>query len=829
MISIEVPQETLTCWQDNFTAMSRLTGCELVLLSADTKEHRILVDLATVLPVDMEVLREKVKRVLTRHPSDSGQVLGGVDPELNLASYAIHWPSGAYYAVLFIVGGEKPLTSDALLLADNLHIRLEQDLKQLVTKSHRQSGDNPTGLSLDSSPDFQSFIDCFADHLWIKNTHGQYTHCNAAAYRIWQMKPEDIIGKTDYQLHDIEIAKKFVAADDLVVRMGKQLVVEECVDANDPENKSWHETIKLPLTDKTGQLMGTIGMTRNITSRKLIEEQLMIASTVFENSVEGVIIADQQGNIVYVNQAFSEITGYSQAEAVGRNPRFLKSGRHDAAFYHGMWAALANEGRWQGELWNRRKDGAIYPQHATISVVMDEEGQARNYVAVFIDISQQKRSEAELIHMAYHDPLTDLPNRTKLTSQIEHEIHHVKRHGGRLATIFIDIDHFKHINDTYGHLLGDEVLCQVANRLLNCVREEDTVARIGGDEFVLLVSNIRTIEAVSAVVDKLKRLFEQRVSLSNGEKLRLTGSMGISVYPEDGQDGDTLLRNADTAMYRAKHNGRNNHAFYTQALTDESVLQLKLQGAMHEALEKQAFYLVYQPQFCFADGQQRLSGVEALIRWQHDSLGIVSPLEFIPVAEKLGLIHDIGYWVLESACRQGMRWLEQGMEFGRIAVNVAGPQLEREDFATKVKAILNKTRFPVERLELEVTESSMMHNSDEAIKHLQTLKAFGITIAVDDFGTGYSSLSYLQQLPLSKIKIDRSFINGLPDNEHNRAIVDAIVALGSALKLSVIAEGVETDAQLNCLTQRGCRYVQGYLLGKPISPEEAEALFSVVD
>jgi diguanylate cyclase (GGDEF)-like protein len=428
------------------------------------------------------------------------------------------------------------------------------------------------------------------------------------------------------------------------------------------------------------------------------------------------------------------------------------------------------------------------------------------------------------MHMAYHDPLTDLPNRTKLINQIEHEIHHVKRHGGRLATIFIDIDHFKHINDTYGHLIGDEVLCAIADRLTDCVREEDTVSRIGGDEFVILVSNVRTLDAVSTVVDKLKKLFEQRVALSNGEQLRLTGSMGVSVYPEDGQQSETLLRNADTAMYRAKNSGRNNHAFYTQALTDESVFQLRLQGAIHEALEKNAFYLVYQPQFRVSDKTSRLAGFEALIRWQHESLGAISPLEFIPVAEKLGLIHEIGYWVLESACRQGVAWLKQGCDLGHIAVNVAGPQLERTDFVTKVMAILHNTGFPADKLELEVTESSMMHNSEEAIKHLQELKEYGVTIAIDDFGTGYSSLSYLQKLPLDKIKIDRSFINGLPDDEHNRAIVDAVVALGRALNLSVIAEGVETEEQLCSLKARGCLQVQGYLLGRPVESQDAQAL-----
>lgn len=824
MKSIDVPQLTHARWKENLKVIGRLTGCDLLLMNTNAGKRNLLVRSSAFSEAFVDSLRDKAQHLVANELGDNLQfsfTLG----DRAIVLYIVRWPSHVHYAYLFVVTEAQALSQDALLLTDNLKSQIEQELAGLIKQAAASTHLN----GVFDAPDFQDFIDSFDDHMWIKNPQGKYVQCNQAAYRTWNKRPEELIGKTDFELQDEEIARKFIAADNMVVRMGKQMVVEECLDTNDRENKTWHETIKLPLIGKEGELIGTIGMTRNITNRKLIEEQLMIAGTVFENSVEGVIIADVHGNIVYVNQAFSDITGYSQAEAIGRNPRFLKSGRHDDAFYDEMWQALGSEGRWQGELWNRRNDGAIYPELATISVVTDEKGVIRNYVAVFIDISQQKRSEAELMHMAYHDPLTDLPNRTKLINQIEHEIHHVKRHGGRLATIFIDIDHFKHINDTYGHLIGDEVLCAIAERLTDCVREEDTVSRIGGDEFVILVSNVRHLDAVSTVVDKLKKLFEQRVSLSNGEQLRLTGSMGVSVYPEDGQESETLLRNADTAMYRAKNSGRNNHAFYTQALTDESVFQLRLQGAIHEALEKNAFYLVYQPQYQVAGDQivsepPHLAGFEALIRWQHESLGAISPLEFIPVAEKLGLIHEIGYWVLESACIQGMKWLKQGYEFGHIAVNVAGPQLERADFVTKVMAILGKTGFPAQRLELEVTESSMMHNSEEAIKHLQVLKGNGVAIAIDDFGTGYSSLSYLQKLPLDKIKIDRSFINGLPDNQHNQAIVDAVVALGKALNLSVIAEGVETNEQLTSLKERGCHHVQGYLLGKPAEPQDAQAL-----
>jgi diguanylate cyclase (GGDEF)-like protein/PAS domain S-box-containing protein len=650
---------------------------------------------------------------------------------------------------------------------------------------------------------------------------GVYVYCNKQAEKVWQKKQTDIIGHTDEEIFGQEIAEKYRLADQKVLAEGMQSVVEEYLNVHDLDNNSWLETIKTPLLDSSSHAVGTIGMTRNVTNRKVVEEQLMLAGTVFENSVEGVIITDKSGNIAYVNKAFCDITGYSEMEAVGRNPRFLKSGRHGEDFYQTMWQAITADGKWQGEIWNRRKDGRVYPELATISVVYNEQKEICNFVAVFADISQQKHSEAILTHMAYHDPLTDLPNRLKLVAQMDSEIQRVKRYSGQFATIFIDVDHFKHINDTYGHLVGDEVLCCVAKRLSSSVRLEDTVSRIGGDEFVVLMPALMKIESVRRVVGKLMAVFNQPVKLSNGEKIRLTGSLGIALYPGDGETSETLLKNADNAMYRAKQN-RNDYAYYTESLTRESENHLKLQSAIHESLEGDGFHLVYQPQVAVSTGS--LIGFEALIRWNHPIHGNITPTEFIPIAESIGLIHAVGHWVLKEACLQGVRWLKEGYDFGRISVNVAGQQLQRATFVLEVQQVLNETGLGANYLELEVTESFMMRNPEQSIKYLNALKNLGIHVAIDDFGTGYSSLSYLQKLPLDKVKLDRSFVKNIPQSSHDIAIAEAVIALGKALSLTVIAEGVETKEQVAFLQERGCGQAQGYYYGYPETPEDLISL-----
>lgn len=827
MVDIIVPKQLSDRWQKLLYSFQKVIGHELVLCSG--VHHNVYQPIASssdsidyfahVLEIDSfskDILAHNC--LFTRE-----KVIDGYSYSTGLP---ISWPSQAQFGVLIVFCETEAYRTDEVLLLESIVSQIEKDLQALY-KDHQKRFESEFSNVLQSNPtpEFQIFIDSFQDHVWVKNLSGVYTHCNKEVGKAWGLRVCDIIGKSDDELFDKEVSDKFAIADQEVILAGKQIVVEECANAVNPHSKTWLETVKAPLVDSDGQITGIIGMTRNVNNRKAIEDQLLVAATVFENSVEGVIITNRNGMIIYVNRAFCDITGYQEVEAIGRNPRFLKSGRHTEEFYREIWSALLNEGKWKGELWNRRKNGEIFPEQSTISVVYDEEQDICNYVAVFSDISNQKKQENDLQHMAYHDPLTDLPNRTKLSSQIEHEIHNAKRHNDHFATIFIDVDHFKHINDSYGHLVGDEVLCEVASRLKNTVREVDTVARIGGDEFVLLLPELKDIESVALLAEKVMSIFERPIELQGIEAFRLTGSMGIALYPQDGEDSELLLSNADAAMYRAKQTGRNNFAYYTEALTIESESHLKLQGAMHDALEQSRFHLEYQPQVDMLTG--RLIGFESLIRWNDPKLGEVSPMTFIPVAEKTGLIQEIGLWVLQTACNQAVEWRNKGYSFGHIAVNVAGPQLQRSNFAELVISVLKETGLEPKYLEIEVTEGFMVSNAEVAVEQLHILSDYGIALSMDDFGTGYSSLSYLQKLPLNKIKIDRSFIMNLPNNVQDIAIADAIIALGNSLSLNVIAEGVETPEQVVFLIQRGCQQAQGYHFSKPRLPEDLVPLLEL--
>ncbi|MDB1125808.1 sensor domain-containing protein [Vibrio algarum] len=592
MVDIVVPLEVQEHWQKLFVSYQNVLGYEFTLCT--TVKHNVYQPMV-VASKSMDFIEDILeidsfcKHVLFHHePSEKDALIAGFKHSIG---FPISWPSSSHFGVLLVLSKDRSILPEHYDLLNGIVIQIEQDLLKVVKEDQQQVDFELTNAAKKyPTPEFQNFIDSFSDHLWIKNVEGVYTHCNREVSQAWRKPVSEIIGKTDYELFDPEVAEKFIAADDEVIAAGKQTVVEECANAVNPESKTWLETIKAPVLDSLGRTVGIVGMTRNVTNRKAIEDQLLVAATVFENSVEGVIISNKDGMIIYVNKAFCEITGYVELEAIGRNPRFLKSGRHDTDFYRNIWANLINEGQWKGEIWNRRKNGEIFPELSTISVVYDDRRNICNYVAVFSDISQQKQQENDLQHMAYHDPLTDLPNRTKLTSQIEQEIYHAKRNRESFATIFIDIDHFKHINDSYGHLVGDEVLCEIASRLKNNLREVDTVSRIGGDEFVLLLPGIADVDSISIIAQKIMSVFEKPIEIGKTDPFRLTGSIGIALYPQDGNDSDLLLSNADAAMYRAKQTGRNNYAYYTEALTKESESHLKLQAALHEAIDNERFF-----------------------------------------------------------------------------------------------------------------------------------------------------------------------------------------------------------------------------------------------
>ncbi|MCG9772631.1 EAL domain-containing protein, partial [Vibrio diabolicus] len=450
--------------------------------------------------------------------------------------------------------------------------------------------------------------------------------------------------------------------------------------------------------------------------------------------------------------------------------------------------------------------------------VMDDKNHLINYICVFEDISVRKAHEEKLQRMAFYDPLTNLPNRTHLLSLLEQHIETGHKNQQTFATLFLDIDHFKHINDSMGHFCGDQLLSKLAIRLQDILHLNAHVARIGGDEFVIILPDVHSDVVLLETVGDILSVFQQPFDLANHDSLRVSTSIGIALYPRDGQDSETLLKNADTAMYLAKKNGRNGYAFYSPDLTDKSVSHVRIQSALHQAIEKQQLRLEFQPQYNLE--QHAIVGVETLLRWQHPEFGLVPPADFIPIAEKTGLIQSIGEWVLLHACQQGNAWLKQGIEFGRIAVNVSALQLQQSNFIQRLSDILNQTGFPAQRLDLEITESFLLIDPQQAIASLNQLRGLGIEISLDDFGTGYSSLSYLKGLPINKLKIDRSFVSDVPSNSDSNAIVNAIIAMGKTLSLKVVAEGIETQEQADYLFEKGCVYGQGYLFSRPVSAEK---------
>jgi diguanylate cyclase (GGDEF)-like protein/PAS domain S-box-containing protein len=556
---------------------------------------------------------------------------------------------------------------------------------------------------------------------------------------------------------------------------------------------------------------GSIWVFADVTERKLAEEKLRLSATVLEHIADGVMVVDAYGRIVAINPAFSQITGYTESEALGQDSSITRSARHDEAFYQRLWEDLIESGFWRGEIWNMRKNGEVYLEWLTASAVRDNAGLITHYVAVFSDITKVRESQDQLDHMAHHDPLTALPNRLLFHHRLQHALPRAARNAEQLALLFIDLDRFKNVNDTLGHHVGDELLKQVACALGGQLREGDTLARLGGDEFIVLLENVGGQAGAGHVAEKLVAMFEQPFIVSDYE-LFVTGSVGISVYPNDATDLNMLIRNADIAMYQAKARGRNGYQFYAPSMTGEGVERLRLEAMLRRAIEKDEIFLNYQPQVEIDSG--RLIGVEALVRWDHPELGLVPPARFIPLAEDTGFINQLGKWVLYEACRQMMRWQEAGLEVPKIAVNLSVKQFERGSIVSMVADILKETGLAPERLQLEVTESVIM-NTGDALGFINDLHAIGVGLAIDDFGTGYSSLAYLKQLPVQTLKIDRSFIKDISTDANDEAIAIAIIQLGKSLNLAVIAEGVETQDQADFLLRHGCRQAQGFFYSRP--------------
>jgi diguanylate cyclase (GGDEF)-like protein/PAS domain S-box-containing protein len=552
---------------------------------------------------------------------------------------------------------------------------------------------------------------------------------------------------------------------------------------------------------------------RDISEQEKAEKALLLAECVFNNSNEGMLVTDSDNRIISVNPAFSVLTGYSQDEVLGQNPNMLKSGENDQFFYQQLWSSLQTNGFWKGEIMNRRKSGEVFPEWLSIRAVLGYDGSVVNYIGIFSDISEFKHATERVEFLAHYDPLTELVNRNLLEQLVDQAILMAARNKTQLALLFIDLDRFKLINDTLGHTTGDLVLKVVAKRLRKMTREVDIVARLSGDEFIIVLSGIAGGSDVIVVARKLIAILEAPIKI-NGKHLIVTSSMGISLYPENGVTYGDLLKNADTAMYRAKKSGTNKFLFFTTDMNCSLEEMLLMQNALRRALKVGEFELYYQPQVNLHSRQ--IIGMEALLRWHSAEFGTISPATFIPMAEEIGLIVVIGEWVLREACRQNAEWQRQGLLSVVVAVNLSAIQFRQKDLKETVLSALQDSSLAPEYLELELTESIVMQDVDSAIVQLRDLKKLGIKLSVDDFGTGYSSLAYLKRFPIDKLKIDQSFIRDLVSDSDDEKIVKAIIGLAQAMNLKVIAEGVETREQFTFLRDHQCDEMQGYWFSKPL-------------
>ncbi|HEY6898591.1 MAG TPA: EAL domain-containing protein [Rhodocyclaceae bacterium] len=581
----------------------------------------------------------------------------------------------------------------------------------------------------------------------------------------------------------------------------------------------WIHLTGRPL-DPAAPDQGSIWVYSDVTRLREQQQQLELAQTVFNNSNEALLVTDADNCIQSVNTAFTAITGYQPEEVIGLTPSILKSGYHDEEFYSEMWSKLLAEDRWDGELFDRHKSGRIYPKWLTIRVVRNDAGGIAHFVAAFSDISARKAAEERVQYMAHHDALTGLPNRMLLQDRFEQMKKRVAREGQSMGMYFLDLDHFKRINDTLGHAVGDELLVAVTQRLRGCLRESDTISRLGGDEFIILAEGGDTPRHFGNLASKILQALDDPFDIG-GHLLTATSSIGVAIAPGDGQDFDTLMKKADIALYHAKDSGRGTFSFFDARMNRDSAERLTLTSSLRKALSRHEMRLVYQPQYALDSA--RMTGVEALLRWRSELHGDVPPDRFIPIAEETGLILPVGEWVMHEACRQAREWNDQGQPI-RMAVNVSGVQIYRDDFSRTLLSVLRDTRVDPSQVELELTESTLMEDSEAFNEVIAFIKTLGMSVAIDDFGTGYSSLAYLKRFHVSKLKVDRSFVTDICRDDEDRAIAEAIVRMGQSLKLKVIAEGVETREQLDFLATIGCHEGQGYFLSRPV---EAEALVAM--
>ena len=566
-----------------------------------------------------------------------------------------------------------------------------------------------------------------------------------------------------------------------------------------------------------------------IQERKRAEAELQLAASVFAASNEAIIITDPQARIIRVNQAFTLLTGYTEAESLQQDLHFIKSGRHSSDFFHDMWEALRIVGYWSGEIWNRRKTEEVFPGWLSITAVNDEHNTVTHYIAILTDNTLQQRSKERIYHLCHYDALTELANRALFQERLQQAIRRATRNHRWVALLFIDLDNFKSINDAFGHVIGDQLLRAMAERLTQCLHgERDMIARLSGDEFALMLADCDPRETALSEASKIAETVLESLHipfLLSGCEVFTSASIGIALYPQDGHSVAELLKNAEAAGYDAKKRGRNHYQFFTQSMNNATHQRLTLQNNLRRALEREELCLHYQPQW--DTRSHEIIGVEALLRWQHPRLGWISPAEFIPLAEDNGLIMPISQWVMQTACKQNKAWQDAGLKPIRVAINLSAQQFYHDKLLQEIQEVLTETSLEPAWLELEITETAAMSYAQKTLSMLKSLKALGVSLAIDDFGTGYSSFSYLKQFAIDTLKIDASFIADIETNS-GAALVAAMINMAHQLNLKVIAEGIETHQQLDFLHIQHCDYVQGFLFHHPVAPDVISKLLQSI-
>ncbi len=673
------------------------------------------------------------------------------------------------------------------------------------------------------SQSLRATLQTIPDLLFEVDMGGRYHQIHSPREDLLALPASELLGKT---IHDVlpedaadTITKALQEAAASGYSRGSQFELDV------PAGRRWFEISVARKTNADDKDKHFVVLSRDITERKLAEIELKIAATAFD-AQEGIFVTDADARILRVNNAFTDITGYSAEESIGKTPNFLSSGIHDQKFYETMWNSIQHKGAWEGEIWNRRKNGSLYPERLVITAVKDKNGNVINYVASLADITESKAASDEIKNLAFYDPLTQLPNRRLLLERVKQALASSSHSHQRGALLFLDIDHFKVLNDTLGHNTGDALLKLIANRLQSCLREADTVARIGGDEFVILLENLGEdkIEAAAyteMIANKILDLMAQPYKLDTYEH-RNSVSIGATLFFNHEADVEDVLKQADIAMYQAKDAGRNTIRFFDVQMQEAVALRVSLERELRNAIDSGQFELYYQVQ---VNKHKKALGAEALIRWIHPERGTVSPVQFIPLAEDTGLILPIGQWVLETACAQLKSWQQKAetRELS-ISVNVSAKQFNQPNFVELVQDTITRHGIDPAFLKLELTESMLLENIQQMIDKMIDLRKIGVRFELDDFGTGYSSLQYLKQLPLNQLKIDQSFIRDIAIDENDKILVRTIIAMAHSMDLGVIAEGVETEEQRQFLMDHGCDHFQGYLFGKPMPIDKLDIL-----